>query len=131
MKTIFPMLALASLVAAPAVAIQQPASRQAAPPHTNAGELTLYEMTNYNGDAMTIDAPRPTVHTDWNIRAISVHPGDSWQICARARFRDCITLNRSVNDASMIGIEGQIGSARPSPPPAAAPALTPSRANSN
>jgi len=120
MKTIFPMLALASLVAAPAAAIQQSASRAAvpAPSHTNAGELTLYEMTNYNGDTMEIDARNPEVHTNWNIRAISIHPGDSWEICARTRYRDCITLNRSVQDARMIGIEGQIGSARLVPRPA-------------
>lgn len=128
MKTIFPMLALASLVAAPAAATDQSGSRPAtaAPrtPHTNAGELVLYEMTNFNGDTMTITNQRPTVRTDWNIRAISVHPGDSWEICARPRYRECITLNRSVHDASLLGIEGQIGSARPAS--AATPAPAPS-----
>jgi hypothetical protein len=47
---------------------------------------------------------------------VTIHPGDRWQICARARFRDpCIVLDRSVHDASLIGVEGQIGSARPAP----------------
>ena len=50
----------------------------------------------------------------WNIRSVSVHPGEAWQICARSRYRDpCIVLNRSVHDATLIGVEGQIGSVRP------------------
>ena len=34
------------------------------------------------------------------------HPGDRWQICARARYRDCVVLDRSLPDASAIGIVG-------------------------
>jgi hypothetical protein len=80
------------------------------------GELTLYEMTNYNGDSWVLDTASPTVHTDWNVRSLAIHPGDSWQICARSRFRSpCIILNRSVHDATLIGVEGQIGSARLAP----------------
>ena len=74
-------------------------------------------------EQMVVDEASSTVHTDWNIRSLSVHPGDRWQICARPRFRDpCIILTRNVPDATMIGIEGQIGSARPAPEPTAAPA---------
>jgi len=98
-----------------------PASAQPAPPRTVHGELMLYDQLNYNGDNVTLDSSSPTVHTDWNIRSLAIHPGDSWQICARSRFRDpCIVLNRSVPDSSVVGIDGQIGSARPAP--AAAPA---------
>lgn len=112
-------LALAGLAAMPALASTD---QNVATPRTVAGRLTLYEMKNYSGDTWEINQPAGTVHTDWPIRSITVHPGDSWQICARPRFRDCITLNRSVPDASMIGIEGQIGSARLAPAPAPAPA---------
>ena len=84
------------------------------PPTTDRGELTLYEMTNYNGESWTIDSASSRVHTDWNIRSLSIHPGDRWQICARPRFRDpCIILDRSVHDATLIGVEGQIGSGPP------------------
>ena len=122
MNKIMSTFALAMLAGMPALAMQQPATKagQAARPgglpHTVAGELTLYEMTNYNGDSWVLESSSPTVHTDWNIRSIAIHPGESWQICARSRFRTpCIVLNRSVPDATMIGVEGQIGSARPAP----------------
>ncbi len=126
MNRIVTILILAGLAGAPALALQQPAAQPgAAPapkglPHTVRGELTLYELTNYNGDSWVIDSSSGTVRTDWNIRSLSIHPGDRWQICARSRFREpCIVLNRSVHDASLIGVEGQIGSARPAPAEAA------------
>jgi hypothetical protein len=121
MKKMMAALATAAFAAMPAAALQQQGQAPRAPDtHTIAGELVLYEMTNFNGDSLTVDTPRATVHTDWNIRSIAVHPGDRWQICARPRFQDpCIVLDRSVGDAKLIGIEGQIGSARQAP--AAAP----------
>lgn len=123
MKKIYVALAAAGCVAAMPLLAQQGGQRAATPgatPHTIKGELKLYEMTNYNGDDWVIKSASATVRTDWNIRSISVHPGDRWQICARARYRDCVVLDRSLPDASAIGIVGQIGSARPAP--AAAPA---------
>jgi hypothetical protein len=115
-----------ALAAASSVAVAQPAANAPAIPHTVHNELTLYQMTGYNGDDWVVEESQSTVHTDWNIRSILVHPGDRWQICARTRFRDpCIILSRSVPDASQIGIEGQIGSARPAP---AATAPTPASA---
>ena len=114
--------AFAGLAAMPALATADQGQSNVPTPRTVAGRLTLYEMKNYAGDTWEIDQPAGTVHTDWPIRSISVHPGDSWQICARPRFRDCITLNRSLPDASLIGIEGQIGSARLAPATTAPPA---------
>lgn len=112
-------LGISALLAVPALAAGQSGNKQSAPvqpPRTVHGELVLYEMTNYNGDNFTVDGPSTSVHTDWNIRSLTIHPGDRWQICARARFRDpCIVLDRSVHDASLIGVDGQIGSARPAP----------------
>lgn len=112
------MAAMAGLLAAaPAAATQQGAdSGNRAVPQTLPGELTLYEMTEYNGEAYVIDGPNSAVRTDWNIRSLAIHPGDRWQICARPRFRgDCIVLDRSVHDATLIGVRGQIGSTRPAP----------------
>lgn len=109
----------AALLAVPALATGQGNNKQSAPvqpPRTVPGEMVLYEATNYNGDNYTVDGRSSTVRTEWNIRSLTIHPGDRWQICARARFRDpCIVLDRSVHDASLIGVEGQIGSARPAP----------------
>jgi hypothetical protein len=129
MNKIISTLALVALAAAPALAMQQPAARPGgAPrgpviPHTVHTELMLFHDANYNGEAETVETPSSRVHTDWPIRSIAVHPGDSWQICARPRFRQCITLNRSVPDASLIGVDNQIGSARLAPAaPASAPA---------
>ena len=124
MKKIIVTLALAALAGAPLAAMQQgETAKQAGPPRTTQGELIVFQGVNYNGDDWTFESPSSTVHTDWPIRSIAVHPGDSWQICGRARFRDpCIVLNRSVPDAQLIGVENQIGSARLSvaaPPPAA------------
>ena len=109
-------VAIAAAVAAPALATQQQTAKQepARKAATMPGELHLYEATNYNGARYLINSSRSTVRTDWNIRSIAMHPGERWQICARPRFRDpCIILDRSVHDARLIGVEGQIGSARP------------------
>ena len=115
MKKLMTALAVAALAGVPAMAIQQGPAAKGGNSTTPAGELGLYEMTDYNGDVMMVDRAMSTVHTDWNIRSISVHPGDRWQICARPRFQDCIVLDRSVNDAHLIGVQGQIGSARLAP----------------
>ncbi len=126
-KSIF-ALAIAGAAAMPLLA--QPGGQDAAKVHSVHGELILYKEPNYNGEQHVVDESASTVHTDWNIRSLSVHPGDRWQICARPRFREpCIILTRNVPDATMIGIEGQIGSARPAPetPAAATPNPAPSQ----
>ncbi len=115
MKKTILILALAGIAAVPALATQQDNAKQKGPtvPRTVHSELMLYQMTNYNGASFTVEDPSSTVRTNWNIRSIAVHPGDRWQICGRPRFRDpCIVLDRSVNDATLIGIDDQIGSAR-------------------
>ena len=114
-------LGVAALAAMPALATQQGAeqkqtARPGAQPHTVPGELKLYEMNSYNGDWFTIDGPNSRVRTEWNIRSVLIHPGDRWQICARNSYRDpCIILDRSVHDATVIGIDNQVGSIRPAP----------------
>jgi hypothetical protein len=78
-----------------------------------AGEMILYEQTDYNGDSYSVDRDRTSVTTKWNIRSIAIHPGEKWQICVKPRYQgDCIVLPRSVNDAKVIGVQGQIGSTR-------------------
>jgi hypothetical protein len=89
----------------------------AAKPHQTGnaqhGELILYENPDFTGDYYIIDEPRLTVRTDWNIRSIAIHDGDKWQVCAKPRLQEpCITLGQSLPDASVVGIRGQIGSAK-------------------
>ena len=122
-KIYFALAATAGLAAMPLLAQGGGRGGVDTKMHSVHGELVLYKEGNYNGEQHVIDESSSTVHTDWNIRSLSVHPGDRWQICARPRFRDpCIILSRNVPDATVIGIQGQIGSARPAPEPAAAPA---------
>src|SRR5687768_8565733 len=106
MRMIVTAAMIAMLAAAPAVAKKE--KRAGAQP----GELILHEMTDYDGDYYSIDQERSSVRTEWKIRSISIHEGDSWEICARPRFRDCITLSQSIADASLIGVQDQIGSVR-------------------
>ena len=106
MRKILTLASLLTLAAAPTLA-QHPQTSQA-----RSGELILHQMTNYNGDYYTIDSDRTSVETEWNIRSISIHEGERWQICAQTRYRDCIELSQSLPDASTVGINGQIGSAR-------------------
>ena len=76
------------------------------------GELILYQDKEFSGDWYSVDASRVTIQTDWNIRSIAIHEGDKWQICAKPRFRDCIDLTQSLPDASVVGVQGQLGSIR-------------------
>jgi hypothetical protein len=125
MNKIYLALAAAGCVAGMPLLAQSGGQGTAAKMHSVHGELILYKEANFNGEQHIVDESATTVHTDWNIRSLSLHPGDRWQICARPRFREpCIILTRNVADATMIGVEGQIGSARPAPEatPAAAPA---------
>ena len=115
MRKIGIAFAVAMLVAAPALAVQQQeqSGRTATPPRTVHSELLLFRDTDYNGVEWVVEDPSSRVRTDWPIRSLAVHPGDRWQICARPRFRDpCIVLDRSVHDATLIGVDDQIGSAR-------------------
>jgi len=111
MKNIAIGLALIAAAAVPASADQ--GQRQERLPQTERGTITFYDQTNYNGREWDVEDANSRFRWVYNIRSIAVHPGDSWQICARPRYQECITLSRSVPDATMIGIEGQIGSVRP------------------
>jgi hypothetical protein len=103
--------------AQPAAGATPPAQASQGPrgPHTLRGRLTLFQLPSFGGLTWVTAGASRAVETDWPIRSITVHPGDRWQICARPSFRDCIVIDRSVPDASVIGIVNQIGSARPAP----------------
>ena len=101
-------LLAASILAVPAAAKEK--AQRGSPAMKE--ELIIYEMTGFNGDYYRIQQDRTTIQTEWPIRSLAIHPGDTWQICARPRFRDCIELSQSLPDASAVGIQNQIGSAR-------------------
>jgi hypothetical protein len=106
MKILAAAALTALAVAAPALAKEKVRTGAAA------GELILYQQTDFAGDYYSVDTNRTTIQTDWNIRSIAIKDGEKWQICAKPRFRDCIDLTQSVTDASAIGVNGQIGSIR-------------------
>lgn len=113
----------AAFIAMPALAMQQ------AQPHSARGELILYQGVDYEGERSAVEAPSARVQTDWAIRSLAVHPGDRWLICARPRFRGaCVVLDRSLQDAALIGFSGRIGSARLAPERSPAAAATPNMA---
>jgi len=119
MRKVIVGLALGALVVVPAAAaLQRQTGKQAAAPplgpsHTARHKLTLFEDMDYGGHGVVVERPTSAIQTGWPVRSIAIHPGDSWEVCLMSRFREpCFVLDRSVPDASMIGIEGQIGSAR-------------------
>jgi hypothetical protein len=113
------MIVATALLAAGTAGAQPPSQAPEPSPGTSPampGIMILYEQTGFNGDSYEIDRDRPYVQTKWNIRSIAIHPGEKWQICNKPRYQgDCIVLPRSVNDAKLIGVEGQIGSTRRAP----------------
>jgi hypothetical protein len=117
-----PMIAAiaAATLACPASAMQAPAAAPAQAgrePQTIRGTITFYDQVNYNGRDWDVEDATSRFRWDYHIRSIAIHPGDVWQICARPRFEGCVVLNRSVPDATMIGIPetANIGSVRPAP----------------
>ncbi len=142
MKKLVTAFGFAAALAAPALALQpqpqpqtpaatQPQTQRQTPPTTSRVAPTLpnvlivFERTDYNGQSYQVrDIRRNPVVTpngNWLIRSFSIHPGDRWEICGQSRFRDCVTLDRSVQDVTLIGLPaGRIGSTRQvTAPPAA------------
>ena len=120
MNKIYVALASVGCVAAMPLFAQQAGHDPAQKMHSVHGEIVLYQQVNYNGESEVIDYARGTVHTDWPIRSISLHPGDRWQICVNPDFRPpCTTVSRPIANASILGISGPVGSVRIVPDPSA------------
>jgi hypothetical protein len=114
MKKIMILLAISAVAGVPAVQAQ---TQPRLVPQTEHGKISFYDQTNYNGRENEIDSATPRFHWDYHIRSFAIHPGDRWQICARPRYDACIMLDRSIPDATMVGIpeSANIGSVRPAP----------------
>jgi len=125
MKKLTIAMATVAMAAFPAAAQEAPrtpaapAQGQSSRPQTQAGRLIFFNQPNYNGEDYEIDSLKRTFRWDYNIRSIAIHPGDRWELCAQPRFSGCIVLDRSVPDATMVGITASIGSLRPAPAAAA------------
>jgi uncharacterized protein (DUF2237 family) len=117
MKKLVLTLALAGLATSPALA-----QRRAVPPppggHDEAGVLILYGTANFSGQSQRITGAQASLSTPFAIRSLSIHPGDRWQICANRNFQGpCTTVTRPIQDATIIGVTGQVGSIRLVPDP--------------
>jgi hypothetical protein len=108
----------AATLALPASAMQTPTPAPTrAAPDVIAGRMMIYNQINYNGEEYEVDAAKRMFEWDYHPRSIAIHPGDRWQICARPRFAECIVLDRSIPDTTLIGIPAgsDFGSVRPAP----------------
>jgi hypothetical protein len=105
------MIAIVAL-AAPAAAMQGQGTPRA---DTRQGMILFYDHPNYNGLEYGVQDATRLFQWPPNIRSLAIHPGDRWQLCARPRFHECIVLDRSIPDATMVGITRSIGSVRPAP----------------
>jgi hypothetical protein len=114
MKRLISAAIVAALVALPGAAGAKPKKAKGpAVSGAKAGELVLHRDLRYAGEDYVITRDMSLVELDWNIKSISVYPGDSWEICAKPKWRaPCMTLTSSIEDAKTVGIEGGIGSAR-------------------
>jgi len=78
------------------------------------GMMILYSEPNFNGDTYEFVKARTQVPMEWNIRSVAVAPGESWEVCEKARFKaPCMTLDQSYANSGDVGITGMIGSLRP------------------
>lgn len=99
-----------AVLMAPAVADQERDLR--APSH--AGKLGLFQGNNFSGREHLIERQGTDVQAGGVIRSISVHPGERWEVCPQPRFQgECVVLDRSVPDTSVIQSELQVRSVRP------------------
>lgn len=77
------------------------------------GMLVLYSEPNFNGETYEFEKARVQVPMEWNVRSIAVAPGETWELCEKARYKGtCATIDKSVGDASEAGVTGMIGSLR-------------------
>lgn len=108
-----PLIIAASLAVTSAGGVAKEAKQRAS---ALKGQLILYKGRNYNGEAYLIEQSQSVVELDWNIGSIGIGPDTRFEICAKPRFKaPCMPITESIPDASTVGINGGIGSARPMP----------------
>ena len=106
MKTLAIAAAVLAVLAAPA------AAKDLAGVRTLPNEITIYHDKGYSGESYDVRKANANLELRWDAGSLSLQPGDVWEVCARPMFKECITVSQSVADASAIGINGEIKSAR-------------------
>lgn len=77
---------------------------------TIAGRLSLYEGQKFEGARYDVEGARPSFSTDFTIGSVAVMPGERWEICEKAKFKEpCMTIDAETTELGRITIR----SARP------------------
>jgi hypothetical protein len=80
------------------------------------GTINVFNDINYGGESHTFSSDMPNLADQgWNdrISSIQVAPGEAWQVCADAGFRNrCVTITSNVADLREMGLNDQISSIR-------------------
>lgn len=74
------------------------------------GKLALYEGQKFEGDRYDVEGERASISTDFTVGSIAVAPGETWEVCEKARFKEpCMTVTEETTELGRITIR----SARP------------------
>ncbi len=74
------------------------------------GRLALYEGQKFEGDRYDVEGERPSVSTNFMIGSIAVAPGEKWEVCEKAKFKEpCMMIDAETTELGRITIR----SARP------------------
>ncbi len=75
--------------------------------------ITVYDGRDYDGSSETFESDVRALPGNWNDRISSVRVDGSWELCAGADFRDCVTVDRDVSDLSRMRLDDAVSSLRP------------------
>jgi hypothetical protein len=112
MDRVVPVVCMGLL--APLLISAQSTDRMYRPPETaRPGELAFFSGAGFQGRSYYVTGPRAKLSIPFLARSYRVAPGDRWQLCARADYRQpCVTVSASDADRGMM-TGFQVRSARP------------------
>jgi len=80
------------------------------------GTINVFNDVNYGGESRTFTGDMPNLaDVGWSgrISSLQVAPGETWEVCAGAGFRNrCQTITSNVPDLRQLGLNDQISSIR-------------------
>jgi len=98
----------------------------AAPPPSDATQITVYDQPNFKGTAMTFDrrvASLAAVNFNDRAASVKIQGSRDWVLCEhRNFFGKCVRVHLKEKDLKRLKIEGQVSSLYPVP-------VTPPRAH--
>lgn len=80
------------------------------------GGLVLFARPGFSGERRRVQRAIPDLsELEFDDRAMSlrVGRGESWDVCAETRFRDCQTIDEDFRDLRELALRGRISSVRP------------------